>query len=123
MGFFGDLWDALVEGIKGIWRMCVKAVKAVVDFFADIFNWLSGFFDGDDDDDKDGVVFNFKELIDDAKSKGHTIDLGLKKQKQIGTAVFNNRTGKIEAIKSIDADSCDKKTNEILAGRKLVVLE
>lgn len=33
MGFFGSIWDALVEGIKGIWRMCVKVVKAVVDFF------------------------------------------------------------------------------------------
>lgn len=50
MGFFGSIWDALVEGIKGIWRMCVKVVKAVVDFFADIFNWLSDFFDDDDDD-------------------------------------------------------------------------
>lgn len=123
MGFFGDLWDALVEGIKGIWRMCVKVVKAVVNFFADIFNWLRGFLDGIDDDDKDCVVFDFAELIKEAKEQGNAINLGLKGKRQIGAAVFNNRTGEIEALKSIDADSCDNKTSELLSGRKLVVIE
>lgn len=122
MGFFGSIWDALVEGIKGIWRMCVKVVKAVVDFFADIFNWLSDFFDDDYDDDDDGFVVDWEALINEAKAAG-PIDLNLKKKKGVGTGVFNHRTGKIEAFKSIDADARDSKTNEVLGGRKLVIVE
>lgn len=122
MGFFGSIGDALVEGIKGIWRMCVKVVKAVVDFFADIFNWLSDFFDDDDDDVKDGFVVDWVKLINDAKTDG-PVDIGLKKKKGVGAGVFNHRTGKIEEFKSIDADARDSKTNEVLGGRKLVVVE
>lgn len=122
MGFWGDIWDALVEGIKGIWRKCVKVVKAVVDFFADVFNWLKDFFDGDDDDDKYGFVVDWPKLIEDAKSQG-PIDLGLKNKKGVGAGVFDHRTGKVTAFKSIDADSRDSKTNEVLGGRKLVVVE
>lgn len=121
MGFWSNIWDALVEGIKGIWRMCVKVVKAVVDFFADIFNWLKDFFD-DDDDDKDGFVVDWKQLIEDAKKEG-PVDIGLKKNKGVGAGVFDHSTGKISAFKVVDADVRDSKTNEVLGGRKLVVVE
>lgn len=122
MGFLGNIWDALVEGIKGIWRMCVKVVKAVVDFFADVFNWLKDFFDGDNDDDKDGFVVDWQKLIEDAKKQG-TVDIGLKNKKGVGAGVFNHCTGKVTAFKTIDAEARDTKTNEVLGGRKLVVVE
>lgn len=122
MGFLGDIWSALVEGIKGIWRMCVKVVKAVVNFFADIFNWLKDFFE-DDDDDKDGFIVDWPELIDDAKKTGNVVDIGLRRRKGVGVGVFDHNTGKITAFKSIDADARDSKTDEILGGRKLVVVE
>lgn len=122
MGFLGDIWSALVEGIKGIWRMCVKVVKAVVNFFADIFNWLKDFFE-DDDDDKDGFIVDWPELIDDAKKTGNVVDIGLRRRKGVGVGVFDHNTGKITAFKSIDADARDSKTDEILRGRKLVVVE
>lgn len=121
MGFWGNIWDALVEGIMGIWRMCVKVVKTIVDFMADIFNWLKDFFD-DDDGDKDGFVVDWAKLIEDAKREG-TVDIGLKKKKGVGAGVFDYNTGEITAFKSIDADSRDSKTNSVLGGRKLVVVE
>ena len=120
MGFWSDIWDALVTGIKGIWNMCVKVVKAVVDFFADVFNWLKDFFG--DDDDKDGFIVDWPKLIDDAKKQG-VVDIGLKKKKGVGTGVFDHNTGTVTAFKSIDADGRDSKTEQVLGGRKLVVVE
>ena len=123
MGFWRDIWDALVIGITGIWRMCVKVVKAVVDFLADIFDWLRDFFDDYDSGDRDGFVVDWAKLIEDAKNQGGVVDIGLKKKKGVGAGVFDYSTGKVAAFKSVDADARDSKTNEVLGGRKLVVVE
>ena len=123
MGCLGNIWNALVEGIKGIWSMCVKVVKAVVNFFADVFNWLKDFFNDDDDDnDKDAFIVDWPQLIDDAKRSG-TVDIGLKHRKGVGAGIFDYSTGRVTDFKSIDADSRDSKTDEVLGGRKLVVVE
>lgn len=123
MGLISDIWDALVEGIKGIWNMCVKVVKAVVNFIADVFNWLKNFFNDDDDDDnKDGIVVDWPKLVKKAKEEGAVIDWGLKHQKGIGAGVFDHSTNKITAFKSIDASERDEKTEKILNGRNLVIV-
>ena len=82
MGFFGDIWDALVEGIMGIWRMCVKVVKAVVNFFSDIFNWLKDLLE--DDDDKDAFVVDWAAMVEEAKKQGRDFkELSLDEKNEI----------------------------------------
>lgn len=120
MGFFGDIWDALVEGIMGIWRMCVKVVKAVINFFSDIFNWLKDLLE--DDDDKDAFVVDWAAMVEEAKKQG-TVDIGLKKKKGVGTGLYDPNTRSITDFKSIDADARDSKTDEVLGGRRLVIVE
>jgi hypothetical protein len=123
MSVLNNIWDALVRGAKRIWKMCVKIVKEIVDFFADIFNWLRDYFNNlVDDNEREAIVVNWKELIDDAIRKGDVVDVGLKKN-TIAAGVFNTRTNEIERFKVIEADSLDYKTKEVLGGRKIVIVE
>ena len=120
MGLIFDIIDAIIDGIVAIWDAAVKIFKSIVQFFTDVVNWFNEILNPNED----AVLIDMPKLIEDAKRNGHVVNVpGLRGSKGVAAATYDPATRKITQLKSIDSDKRDEKTEEILGGRKVVILE
>ena len=120
MGLIFDIIDAIIDGIEAIWNAAVKVFKSIVQFFTDVVNWFNKILNPNEE----AVLIDLPKLVDDARRKGHVVHVpGVRGNKGVAAATFDPITRKITQLKSIDSDKRDDKTDEILGGRKVVILE
>lgn len=122
MSFLSYLWNGLINALSYIWSIAVKIVKAVVNFFSDIYAFLGGVLD-EVGNDKEAFLVDMPKLIKDARANGHVVDVGLKNRASVGAGVIDPNTGIIESFKIVDADTRDSQTQSVFHGQKVVVLE
>lgn len=126
--FLKDIAEAIWTGIKSIWNMCKKIIKAVINFFEDI---LDGLFDILEEllgnvpsSVEQSPLKPFLGDMDKLMENAPTRDVGLFKQKKqnLIKAVYDTRTGEILKPTYLGGDSIDGKTRETLGGEPLVIL-
>lgn len=128
-GFLADIANAIWTGVKGLWTMCKRIIKATISFVHDIldglFEILEEIFDGDVPDSVGEspvkpFVGNMDELIVNAPVSNQ--GLFQQKKKNYLKGFYDTRTGEILNPTYIAGDQVDQKTKDIMNGEPIVII-
>lgn len=128
-GFLAEIAEAIWIGVKGLWTMCKRIIKATISFVHDIldglFDILEEIFDGDVPDSVEEspvkpFLADMNKLIDNAPIS----DQGLFQQKKNNytKAFYDTRTGEILKPTYVAGDQVDQKTKDIMNGEPIVII-
>ena len=127
--YITEIAEAIWTGIKGLWNMCKKIIKATISFVHDL---LDGLFDiledifGDDipNSVEDSPVKPFIANMDELIKKAPVKDNGLFTQKNHNflKGAYDTRTGEIISPTYVAAGNIDSKTREEIGDEPLIIV-
>lgn len=128
-GFIREIASAIWDGIRGLWNMCKRIIKAVISLARDL---IDGLFDileeifGDDvpDSVEDSPVKPFIADMDKLISEAPINNQGLFQQKKHNymKAVYDTRNGKIISPTYVAGDNIDSETKDVMGDEPIVVI-
>lgn len=121
----GAIWT----GVKSLWTMCKRIIKATISFVHDIldglFDILEDIFDGDvpnsvEDSPVKPFLGDMNKLIENAP----VCNQGLfqQKKKNYLKGFYDTRTGEILNPTYVAGDQVDQKTKDIMNGEPIVII-
>lgn len=127
--FLEEIANAIWSGVKGLWNMCKRIIKAVLHFVDDL---LSGLFEiledlfGDDipasieKSPAKPFIADMGKLVEHAPIK----DWGLfnEKKKNFMKAVYDTKTGKIIRPTYVAGDKVDQETIDAMGNEPIIVI-
>ena len=127
--FLAESADAIWTGIKGLWTMCKRIIKAVISFVHDLvdglFEILEDIFGDDvpssvDESPVKPFIGDMDKLIDNAPTK----DVGLFKQKKKNfiKGAYDTRTGKIIKPTYVAGDKVDQETIDAMDDEPIIIV-
>lgn len=127
--FLAEIAEAIWIGVKGLWTMCRKIIKATISFVHDIldglFDILEEIFDGDVPDSVEQspvkpFLGDMNKLIEGAPVSNQ--GLFQQKKKNYLKGFFDTRTGEILNPTYVAGDQVDQKTKDIMNGEPIVII-
>lgn len=127
--FLEEIADAIWTGVKGLWTMCKRIIKATISFVHDIldglFDILEDIFDGDvpnsvEDSPVKPFLGDMNKLIENAPVSNQ--GLFQQKKKNYLKGFYDTRTGEILNSTYVAGDQVDQKTKDIMNGEPIVII-
>lgn len=127
--FIKEIASAIWDGVKAIWNVCKRIIKAVISFVHDLLDGLFEILEdifGDDmpptvnDSPVKPFIANMDELMKNAPVK----DLNLFKQKNKNymKGVYDTRTHEIKSPTYVAGDSVDQRTKDEMGGEPIIII-
>lgn len=127
--FLAEIAEAIWIGVKGLWTMCKRIIKATISFVHDIldglFDILEEIFDGEVPDSvEESPVKPFLADMNKLIVNAPISDQGLFQQKKNNytKAFYDTRTGEILKPTYVAGDQVDQKTKDIMNGEPIVII-
>lgn len=127
--FLEEIADAIWTGVKGLWTMCKRIIKATISFVHDIldglFDILEEIFDGDvpnsvEESPDKPFLGDMNKLIENAPVSNQ--GLFQQKKKNYLKGFYDTRTGEILNPTYVAGDQVDQKTKDIMNGEPIVII-
>lgn len=127
--FLKEIADAIWTGIKGLWNMCKKIIKAVINFVHDLLDGLFEILEdifGDDvpnsveESPVKPFIADMNKLVENAPTR----NVGLFKQKKNNfmKGAYDTRTGKIIKPTYVAGDKVDQETINTMDGEPIIII-
>lgn len=127
--FLAEIADAIWSGVKGLWNMCKRIIKAVISFVHDLLDGLFEILEDIFGDDvpqsvEDSPVKPFIGDMDKLMKNAPTRDFGLfkEKKKNFIKAAYDTRTGKIIKPTYVAGDKVDQETIEAMDNEPIIII-
>lgn len=127
--FLSEIADAIWTGVKGLWTMCKRIIKAVVSFVHDILDGLFEILEdifGDDMPNSvaDSPVKPFVADMDKLIKNAPISDQGLFKQKKKNfmKGAYDTRTGQILKPMYVAGDQVDQTTTDTMKDEPIIII-
>jgi hypothetical protein len=127
-GFLGEIASAIWSGIKALWRVCTKIIRAVISFTLDI---IAGLIAGvalllgyEPYSVEESPIKPFVADMDKLMASAPVVEVGVfgQKNKNLMKGLYDARTGQIHEPTYIGGDQLDSQTRQVIGNESIVIL-